>query len=497
MRGFKKTFLIIVLGLGLDSCFSALAQGQVISTVAGGGAVGFLGEGGPATLANLGGPDAIALDSAGNIYIADPGNSLVRKVNVSTGIISTVAGSTTFGYSGDGAPATLAAMNFPSGVAVDSQNNVYISDYYNNVVRKVAASTGIISTFAGTGTGSYFGDSGPANLAHLLNPVGLAFDVQGNLYIADSDNSVVRKVDLAGIITTVAGSGPSYGEGGPATLAKMKSPEGLVLDAQGNLYIADNGDFVARRVDKVTGFITTVAGSMGVTGFSGDGGPATQAVFSQEIDGLAVGCGGILYITDDFNHRIRAVSPATGFVNTVFGTGVAGDSGDGGSPVTAQFSHPEGLVFDGTGDLYIADYDFSVVRKITALCSLTPTPTATKTPTPTVTPTPPPTLTPTPTATASAVPCGMPIETYFYPNPASGKNAAILCNLCEPGTVRINLYNTASEWVGSFTFPGNMGANRLPIDIGSLSHGIYYYLVQAEGSTGIHRSKTSKFAVTR
>ncbi len=473
----NKLPFIFLLGIWGGLFFPAEVQAQIITTVAGGGPISFLGEGGPATLATLGGPDAIALDSSGNLYIADPGYLIVRKVNAATGLITTVAGSVTQGFSGDGGPATLATMYFPSGVALDRQNNIYISDYYNEVVRKVTASTGIITTFAGTGlSGGYSGDGGPAASARLSNPVGLVFDALGNLYIADSQNGVVRKVDPGtGLITTFAGTGViGYsGDGGPATLARLNNPEGLVFDSLGNLYIADNGDFVVRKVSAGTGIINTVAGS-GVTGFAGDGGPATLARFSEEIDGLAVGCGGVLYLTDDFNSRIRTVSPA-GIVNTVFGTGVPGNSGDGGSPVTAQFSHPEALVFNGLGDLYIADYDFGVIRKISPLCPPTPTPAATGTP----------------------EPCGMPIETFFYPNPASGSNGTILFNLCEAGSGTIRIYNAAAEGIGSYSFTGNLGVNRRSVDIGGLAHGIYYYVVQVEGAAGTQKSKTSKFAVTR
>src|SRR5579863_10077290 len=194
MRLLKKN-LFWPAALGLAAAFLAsAAQAQTITSIAGGGPNGFIGNGGPATLASIGGPDALAFDSQGNLYIADPNYLLIRKVNMATGIITTVGGDGTFtaGYTGDGGPATLATLNYPAGLAIDSQDNIYIADYYNNAVRKIDALTGIITTVVGnnTGLGGYSGDGGPATAARLSNPIGLTFDAAGNLYIADSSNSV-------------------------------------------------------------------------------------------------------------------------------------------------------------------------------------------------------------------------------------------------------------------------------------------------------------------
>lgn len=478
MRLFKKIFFYFLTPAWLGIFPIATVQGQVITTIAGSGTGG---DGGPATLAGLAGPEDIALDSQGNLYIAEANND-VRKVDTA-GIITTVAGNGTPTYTGDGGAAVSASLNYPAGLAVDAQDNLYIADFYNNVVRKVSVANGIITTVVGAypGTPGYSGDNGPATLAQLLNPQGIKFDAQGNLYISDSSNHRVRKVDAGtSIITTVVGSGVSgySGDNGPATLASLVSPEGLAFDAAGNLFIADDGAFVVRKVAAGSGIISTVAGSA-TPGYSGDNGPATLARFDNEMDGIAVGCGGNLYVADSTNNRVRMVSGAPGTITTIAGAGTAGYSNN--TPaLSTQLNHPEALVFaHDTGDLYVANYLSGTVQRIVSYCTLTPTPT--------------PVLTPAPTA----VGCDKPIETFCFPNPASGDRATLLCNLCEAGQVSIRVYNTAAELVETDSFQGSGGVNNRSINIGGLSHGIYYYVVQAQGSTGTHKSNTAKFAVVR
>ncbi len=423
MRLFKKNSFWFAAS-GLAAAFLASAtQAQVVTTIAGGGPISFMGNGGPAILSSLGGPDDIALDSQGNLYIADPGYLLVRKVDMTTGIITTVAGDGTFnpGYTGDGGPATLATFNYPSGLAFDAQDNMYIADYYNNVIRKVDHLTGIITTVVGTGVAGFSGDGGPATLGTLNSPLRLKFDSGGNLLIADSINGAIRKVNMTtGVITTIAGTGVMgySGDGGPATLAKMAEPQGMDFDSNGNLYVTDSDNHVVRKINMTTGIITTFAGT-GSIGFTGDGGPATLATFSQEPDGIMVGCGNNVYVTDDFNNVIRKVDGTTGLMSTFAGTvtvsagittGVAGYLD--GPVLSAKFSHPEAVIFDKQGSMLVADYDLGYIRKISLACLFTPTPTNTATNTPLNSPTPTPTQTPTnsPTLTPTKTPSPTPTE---------------------------------------------------------------------------------------
>ena len=325
-----------------------------ITTVAGTGDREFSGDGGPATEAELR-PLAVAVDGAGNLYIADYGNSRVRRVDAE-GTITTVAGTGDSRFSGDGGPATEAGLD-PRAVAVDGAGNLYIADYDNHRVRRVDAE-GTITTVAGSGDEGFSGDGGPATEAGL-DPRAVAVDGAGNLYIADHRNRRVRRVDAEGTITTVAGSGDEgfSGDGGPATEAGL-DPRAVAVDGAGNLYIADQFNRRVRRVD-AEGTITTVAGS-GSTEFSGDWGPATEAGFYTP-NGLAVDGAGNLYIADG-RLRVRRVD-AEGTITTVAGTGDWIFSGNGG-PATEAGLSPRALAVDGAGNLYIADYRNSRVRRV-------------------------------------------------------------------------------------------------------------------------------------
>ena len=255
----------------------AVSLSPVITTVAGSGTAGHGGDGGAATSAGLS-ASGVAVDAVGNLYIADSGNSRIRKVDAVMGIITTVAGNGIAGYSGDGGAATSAQLSpHLQGIVVDAAGNLYIADAGNNRIRKVTAATGVIITVAGNGTTGYSGDGGAATSAELGNSYGVAVDAAGNLYIADNGNSRIRKVDaVTSIITTVAGNGIAgyTGDGGAATSAELDHPQGVGVDAAGNLYIVDNDRI--RKVNAATGAITTVAGS-GIAGYSGDGGAATSA----------------------------------------------------------------------------------------------------------------------------------------------------------------------------------------------------------------------------
>ncbi len=354
---------------GKTSCLALLllpllcpAQG-VISTVAGNGTAASAGDGGPATSASFH-PNGIALDSAGNIYISDLSTNVIRKVNTA-GIISTVAGNGKTTFSGDGGPATSAALQLSSnhdGIAVDNAGNLYIADFGGNRVRKVDTS-GIIRTVAGNGTLGFSGDGGPATSAALWHPSGVAVDSAGNIYFSDSTNARIRKVDTNGAISTVAGNGSfgSSGDGGPATSASLFQPDSVALDNAGNIYVADQNSNSIRKI-YTAGIITTIAGN-GNFGFSGDGGPATSAMFAGPYS-ATVDNAGNLYIADYGNHRLRKVDPS-GTITTIAGAGGSGNGiGDGGPPSSASMV-PADMVVDAAGNIFIADFGNNRIRKIT------------------------------------------------------------------------------------------------------------------------------------
>ncbi|MDP2673555.1 MAG: RHS repeat-associated core domain-containing protein [Dehalococcoidia bacterium] len=329
-----------------------------ITTVAGNGSNGFGGDGGPATQAALSVPHGMAVGADGSLYIADSYNSRIRRVGTA-GIITTVAGNGSDGFGGDGGPATQAALNHPSDVAVGADGSLYIADYDNLRIRRVGTD-GIITTVAGNGSNGFSGDGGPATQAALWLPNGVAVGADGSLYIADSFNHRIRRVGTDGIISTVAGNGTNgfSGDGGPATQAALWFPHDVAVGADGSLYIADNGNSRIRRVG-TDGIITTVAGN-GTFGFGGDGGPATQAAFNSPV-GVAVGADGSLYIPDFNSYRIRVVTD--GIISTVAG-GTQGFGGDGGPATQAALRSPYGVAVGADGSLYIADAENYRIRKV-------------------------------------------------------------------------------------------------------------------------------------
>jgi sugar lactone lactonase YvrE len=320
---------------------------------------GHSGDGGPATQALLSYPDAVALDTAGNLYIASLGDLVVRKVDITTGIINTIAGGGIPADGvGDNGPATSAALGYPQAIAVDHAGNLFIADGGLDTIRRVDATTGIITTVAGNGTVGFNGDGIPAASAQLAYPTDVSVDGAGDLFIADIENCRIRKVDTSGIISTVAGSAgypcaPSGGDGGPATSASLDYPVNVHVDSAGELFINEHNHI--RKVD-THGIISTFAGT-GIFGFSGDGGPATAA----EIGGGAIdvdAAGDVLFV-DAANVRVRKVDPS-GIITTVAGGGV----GDGLAATSAQPKHPRGLATDAAGNLYIADCGDNRVRRV-------------------------------------------------------------------------------------------------------------------------------------
>ena len=333
-----------------------VAADGVLSLIAGTGTSGFSGDGGPAVSARLSYPGNLVVDGGGNLYIADWGNDRIRKVNTE-GIISTIAGNGKERFEGDGGPATSASLNGPRGVAVDPAGNVYIADRGNSRIRKVDT-VGLISTIAGNGTSGFSGDGGLATAASF-DAWSLAVDVSGNLYITDPRNHRVRKVNAAGIISTVAGDGGDTfgGDGGPATATSVV-PVDIFVDPGGNLYLAD----ASYRVRKVNGdgIITTIACN-GTSGFTGDGGPATAA--SCVPYRVARDSAGNLYVADGSSKRIRKVS-AAGIITTVAGRGTGQSSGDGGPATLAELIQPLGVAVDPAGNVYIADEGSNRIRKV-------------------------------------------------------------------------------------------------------------------------------------
>ncbi len=328
-----------------------------ISTFAGNSGYGFAGDGGPAINAQLSSPRSIYLDSSGNLYFADRWNNRIRKI--AGGTITTIAGNGQGNFGGDGGAAISAQLSFPDGVAVDHAGNIYVADLLNNRVRMITPAGGI-STFAGNGLPGFGGDGGAATSALLNQPAGLAFDASGNLYIADSYNAVVRMVTPQGIISTVAGTGGTQGysgDGGAATKATMMAPIGVAIDNSGNLYIADYYGWI-REVNGSTGVISTIAG-IGNNGYSGDGGPATSAQFYNPI-GVAVDSSGNVYVADSGNGAVRMI--ANGTITTIAGNGTLAYTGDGGPASQAQFSAISGLAVDAQGNIYVADTSNNAIR---------------------------------------------------------------------------------------------------------------------------------------
>lgn len=374
-------------------------SGGTIRTIAGNGFIGYSGDGGPATNAQFSFPFGltvgVASDRAGDIFVADSGASVVRETVASTGNIQTVAGDGDFGFSGDGGPATDAVLNSPGGVALDSSADIFIADSGNNVIREISASSGIIQTVAGNGTAGYTGDGGPASAATLDQPSAIALDSAGDLLIADTANNVLREVycatgasgcippagTTAGNIYTVAGNGTAgfSGDGGSATSAELQQPTGVSVDSAQDIFIADSANNAIREVSG--GVILTVAGN-GSPGYSGDNGAAVSAMLNCPL-AVSVDDAGNLFIADTNNYVLREVVCANGTSNctppagetqrdiyTIAGDGTPGFSGDGGPATAAELGFPLGTEIDGSGDLLFSDFYGNRVRELTGVADI-------------------------------------------------------------------------------------------------------------------------------
>jgi gliding motility-associated-like protein len=348
---------------------SSAANSQTITTVAGViGSPGYGGDAGKASDARFNNPRAVATDNDGNLYIADMRNHVIRKVNPN-GIINTVAGNGTAGNSGVGGPATAGQLAQPTGMTIDNDGNIYIADYNSSVIKKVTTS-GIMTIFAGNGTEGFSGDGGPASQAKLYRPTAVAVDKEGSLYISDASNKVIRKVTKAGVISTIAGvpGRAGYaGDGGPATKALLTQPAGIAVDYSGNVYIADPSNSVIRKVN-ASGIITTFAGT-GTAGYSGDNGPANKAQFQiGSPQGLAVDPAGNVYASDYQNHAIRKINNK-GIITTIAGTGAPDYAGDGGPAILAKIWYPIGIATDIGGNVFITDSYNNTIREIVSSCT--------------------------------------------------------------------------------------------------------------------------------
>lgn len=352
--------LPVCLGLAVGCALAGRAG--IITSFAGTGQPGFGGDGGPAMAALLNQPFHCSQDAAGNLYIADTFNHRIRKVDARTGRITTVAGNGVKGYAGDGGPALRASLDEPYGVLPDRAGNLFIVDRLNAVIRRVDARTGVITTYAGNGVKDYSGDGGPAHEAGMREPNAIDFDPQENLYIADVRDNRIRKVDArTGRISTFCGLGrlESSGDGGPVEKAGIRGARGIAFDVAGNAYICEREGNRIRIVHAKTGVIEALAGT-GQKGYTGDGGPPREATLNGP-KWVTIGPDQRVYVVDTENHCVRRIDPKKGVIETVAG-GRRGPGGDGGPAGEAGMDRPHGCWVDRAGRLYTADSNNHRIR---------------------------------------------------------------------------------------------------------------------------------------
>lgn len=339
-----------------------LAKDGIVS-FAGTGAAGYSGDGGAASEARLDNPFGIARGKDGALYVCDTKNHAIRRV-ARDGTISTVAGTGKAGNSGDGGPATKAELNEPYEVRFDARGHMYFVERLKHVVRRVDAGTGTISTVAGTGTAGFSGDGGPAVQAQMRQPHSIQFDRKGDLYICDIGNHRIRRVDMStGRITTFAGTGEKLKtpDGAPLAGTPLNGPRAIDFDRRGDLWLALREGNAVYRIDMKKKIIRHVAGT-GQTGFTGNGGPARQATLSGP-KGLSIGRDGGVYLADTESHSIRRIDVKRGTIELVAGTGEKGD-GPEGDPLACRMSRPHGIFVDADGSLFIGDSEAHRVRVI-------------------------------------------------------------------------------------------------------------------------------------
>ncbi|MES2790391.1 MAG: hypothetical protein V4719_12340 [Planctomycetota bacterium] len=351
-------FLVAILFCGFCQTLTA---GEVV-TIAGNGTHPLSGDGGPATQAGIGGPFGVVIGPDGALYVCETENHAVRRVDLKTGVITTVAGSGKEGYSGDGEIATKATCREPYEIRFDAAGNMYFVEMKNHIVRKVAHDTGIISTIAGTGKAGFSGDGGPATAAQLNVPHSIALDTAGNVYIADIGNHRVRVVDAkSGEIRTLSGTGKKEKtpDGAPFANTPLNGPRTLDFDGKHTLYLALREGNAVYKLDLKSQTLHHLAGT-GKSGYSGDGGPAKLAVLAGP-KGIALAPNGDIYLCDTESHTIRVIRSATGLIETAVGDGKLGDGPDG-SPSKCRLSRPHGVFVDAQGLVYIGDSSNNKVR---------------------------------------------------------------------------------------------------------------------------------------